>query len=150
MKRKDTPWSGLEKIPEEVVIEQLRKELSEAHVKIGQLESYIDELESKTPTKIALDKYYQNHLRLWEKALLNNDNQVSALKFQKKIIALKLHDLEQKCQWLKNGGSTFVLSKGKSNLLMDVLLYGIAYAEDNDLYSEDMEKLYKNIKSQLK
>lgn len=38
--RKDTPWSGLEKIPDEAVIKQLRKDLGAAN-------SYIEELEDK-------------------------------------------------------------------------------------------------------
>ena len=150
MKTKDTTWSGLLKIPEEVVIKELRKELSSAKVEIGQLKSYIDELESKSPTRVALDRYYETRVHLWEKALWNNDNRVKSLQSQKEKVAQKLHDLSEKCSWVQQGGSAFCLPKNKLNLLMDVLLYGIAYAEKHDLYVEGMDDLYRTIKKQLK
>ena len=150
MKTKDTPWSGLLKIPEEVVIAELRKQLSSARVEIGQLKSYIDELESKTPTRVALDKYYETRVRFWEQALWNNDTRVKSLQSQKNQTIRKFRALQEKCSWIHGGGHAFCLPKKKLNLLMDVLLYGIAYAEKHGLYVEDMDDLYRIIKKQLK
>jgi hypothetical protein len=42
---KDAEWSGLMKIPDEVLISQLR-------IKVGQLESYVQELEEQVKEKV--------------------------------------------------------------------------------------------------
>jgi septal ring factor EnvC (AmiA/AmiB activator) len=42
---KDAEWSGLMKIPDEVLISELR-------IKVGQLESYIEELEEQLKEKV--------------------------------------------------------------------------------------------------
>jgi phosphoribosylanthranilate isomerase len=42
---KDSEWSGLMKIPDEVLISQLR-------IKVGQLESYVQELEEQVKEKV--------------------------------------------------------------------------------------------------
>jgi hypothetical protein len=150
MKRKDTPWSGLEKIPEEAVIQQLRKELSEANVKIGQLESYIQELEEKYPSKSSVEKYCRIRLNLLERAINNTDALRKGIIMQKNNLSERYNNLVKQCDWIRSGYFSFCLPKNKAERLMDILLYGIAYADEHSLPKSDLPALYKTIKSQLK
>ena len=44
---KDEEWSGLLKVPDEIIIKQLREDIKELKIAAGQSQAYIDELEYK-------------------------------------------------------------------------------------------------------
>ena len=150
MNPKDTPWSGLLKIPEETVIAELRKELSHAKVEIGQLKSYIDELESgKRPLRKVMTDYYDSHLRIYERVLLNADSCRKGIVKRNRILTERYLNL------LRRYSDTtrecpILLKRSKANELLDLMLAGIQYAVDNNAYSSEMKRLYKDIKEQLK
>jgi len=150
MKGKDTPWSGLDKIPDSAVIDQLRKELSEAKVKIGQLESYVQELEDeKNPIRKTMEDYYRKRLSVYERALLNADSNHKALVKRNKILTERYINL------LKRYTDTtrdcpIILNRSKVSCLLDLMLAGIQYAQDNNAYSSEMKRLHNNIREQTK
>ena len=152
MKQKDKEWSGLFKIPDEVTIETLRKELSDASIEIGKLKSYIDELESgKRPVQEIVDKYYEKRVSVYERAIRNHDSNVASIKKRNKILTDRYINLLHRIDLsLPEKGKVILLTKRESTLLEDLVLAGIAYAKENDVYNRTMKQLYFNITTQLK
>lgn len=138
---------GLLKLPDKAIIESLKKELSEAKVKIGQLESYVEEIDNKQHLRKLIGDFYTNRVNIYQKAIQAADSNMRAIRKKSAQIARQYYELRTRVA--NKNGMVFVLSKKKSKLLMDLLLYGCAYAEDNNLYDDLMGVLYRDIKSQL-
>lgn len=142
--------TGLLKLPDSVVIESLRKELSEAKIEIGKLKSYIDELEfGKRPLKKVMQSYYESHLRIYERAIQNVAYNQKAIVKRNKVYKQRYFKLLSRFTSVSYE-RPILLNRVDKKMLINLILAGIQYAKDNNAYDNKMKRLYRDINDQLK